>query len=276
MRTRTSLLLCSLLLIAVACGPRAGGRTGRDQDGDVPERDELDEASPEPPTEPDDELDEAPAPGDPEGEPLSACGQAVYDLFDALLSCDRISVADMPTTDAAQAACDDPANSFSECWVEARAVTACRAGCDAWGEECSEPWSDFVRCHNHFVGSCELGWEGYCDEPEGLDLCPEGTDATDCATQTASGEVAAVDYAATCEWTNDGVCDEPEGTGICLDGTDPEDCAEGAGGGEEPEPPPGCDPATCNDSYMDCGDWGCVACAWWCADDVCQQSCSLP
>ena len=59
-------------------------------------------------------------------------------------------------------------------------------------------------------GSCEWTNDGECDEPEGTDLCPEGSDTNDCAT--------------TCRWTYDGECDEPEGTGLCPEGSDAYDC----------------------------------------------------
>lgn len=61
---------------------------------------------------------------------------------------------------------------------------------------------------------CQFTNDGECDEPEGLGLCAEGTDVSDCASVSSGG----------CQFTNDGECDEPEGTDICAEGTDVADC----------------------------------------------------
>lgn len=50
-----------------------------------------------------------------------------------------------------------------------------------------------------------------CDEPEGTDVCLEGTDAFDCCA------------------TQPGVCEEMSQGGRCPDGSDPDDCASGTG-----------------------------------------------
>ena len=63
-----------------------------------------------------------------------------------------------------------------------------------------------VGCHRP-AGDTAL--DGVCDEP---DLCPSGTDHTDCVVDT-------------CEYANDGVCDEPD---LCTEGTDTTATDDGA------------------------------------------------
>ncbi|MBM4282493.1 MAG: hypothetical protein FJ137_17655 [Deltaproteobacteria bacterium] len=94
--------------------------------------------------------------------------------------------------------------------------------------------------------SCEFALDQFCDEP---DLCPPGTDATDCA--NSSGDIC-LDFgwygdgtcdsfcpqpdpdcagggggSDTCVWANDNECDEPV---LCEPGTDTTDCSGGGGG----------------------------------------------
>ena len=71
---------------------------------------------------------------------------------------------------------------------------------------------------------CATTDDGVCDEPEGTNACPEGTDVNDCIGSSGGGGT-------TCSFTNDGECDEPEGTGLCPEGSDVNDCAGGGGGG---------------------------------------------
>ena len=60
---------------------------------------------------------------------------------------------------------------------------------------------------------CNPLWieDGECDEPEGTNLCPEGSDVVDCA---GGGGCPAA-------WIGDGFCDEPD---LCPPGTDVLDC----------------------------------------------------
>jgi hypothetical protein len=82
--------------------------------------------------------------------------------------------------------------------------------------ECDEPnicapGTDADDCN----AACESTNDGECDEPEGLDICPEGSDVTDCACFDEPGN--------TCEWACDGECDES--SSLCEAGTDTRDCA---------------------------------------------------
>ena len=60
---------------------------------------------------------------------------------------------------------------------------------------------------------CAYRDNGRCDEPEGSNLCPDGTDVADCTRPVRP-----------CAYQNDGECDEPEGTALCDEGQDPDDC----------------------------------------------------
>ncbi|WP_437819803.1 latent transforming growth factor beta-binding protein [Sorangium sp. So ce1078] len=57
---------------------------------------------------------------------------------------------------------------------------------------------------------CPSAGDGICDEPQGTDTCPVGTDPADCLSF--------------CPYTGNGICDEPENTGRCPAGTDVDDC----------------------------------------------------
>jgi hypothetical protein len=148
------------------------------------------------------------------------------------------------------------------------------------------------------VGVCIYADDGICDEPEGTDLCAEGTDPVDCdghgsnsdsdsgdtddSDDSDSGDTDdsdSGDTSGTCPSYGDGVCDEPEGTGFCAEGTDPLDCEpEGgstggdecpyAGDGEcdEPEGTGYCAEGT---DPLDCGDTG-GTCPWE-NDGVCDE-----
>jgi hypothetical protein len=97
-------------------------------------------------------------------------------------------------------------------------------------------------------GECPFQQDGDCDEPEGTDLCDEGTDRYDCAGAPQTPPSGA------CPWVEDGWCDEPEGTGWCAEGSDVVDCASFCatpcdGVCDEPEGsgscPDGSDPLDC-------------------------------
>jgi len=96
-----------------------------------------------------------------------------------------------------------------------------------------------VPVHAQGANSCFPN-DGDCDEPNGLDNCPWGTDTNDCSnpnsnfgtgsgfagstggTSTAGGSAA--DIANSC-FPNDGDCDEPNGLDNCAWGTDTNDCS---------------------------------------------------
>lgn len=59
--------------------------------------------------------------------------------------------------------------------------------------------------------SCEYAYDDECDEP---DLCPRGTDTSDCKQSRNRGPNS-------CEYAYDGMCDEPD---LCRRGTDSDDC----------------------------------------------------
>jgi len=99
------------------------------------------------------------------------------------------------------------------------------------------------------LNPCPYTNDGDCDEPEGLNLCAEGTDVADCSNPNAnygsgSGHgTNGLHNPCPQAWLGDGDCDEPEGLGLCAEGTDVADCAnpnanfgdgpgyQGAGGG---------------------------------------------
>lgn len=56
--------------------------------------------------------------------------------------------------------------------------------------------------------SCTWPNDNECDEPEGTNLCAEGSDVNDCY----------------CPWANDGECDEPSGLNLCPWHSDGNDC----------------------------------------------------
>lgn len=67
--------------------------------------------------------------------------------------------------------------------------------------------------------ACPFTLDGECDEPEGTNLCPEGTDAVDCSSTCVEGSAGD-----TCVWACDYECDEPD---LCAPGTDSSDCGGG-------------------------------------------------
>jgi hypothetical protein len=78
---------------------------------------------------------------------------------------------------------------------------------------------------------CPYTNDGDCDEPEGLNLCAEGTDVADCSNPNSNFGFGA-GFGQTgggllnpCPYTNDGDCDEPEGLNLCAEGTDVADCS---------------------------------------------------
>lgn len=70
-----------------------------------------------------------------------------------------------------------------------------------------------TRTRRSEADSCEYAFDDECDEP---DLCPRGTDTTDCKKSSERGPNS-------CEYAYDGVCDEPD---LCRRGTDSADCDE--------------------------------------------------
>ncbi len=82
-------------------------------------------------------------------------------------------------------------------------------GCTTWGTDLIHAY-----CYGSLpdVNSCELAYDGHCDEP---DTCQDGSDTFDCT------------YAAgpdSCMYANDDFCDEPD---LCDPGTDTTDCGGG-------------------------------------------------
>ncbi|MBL4629089.1 MAG: hypothetical protein JKY00_13845 [Roseicyclus sp.] len=89
------------------------------------------------------------------------------------------------------------------------------------------------------LNPCPYIGDGDCDEPNGLNLCAWGTDATDCSNPNSNfGSGAGFSAGAytsggggtatpqnTCAYTNDGDCDEPNGLNLCAWGTDAADCS---------------------------------------------------
>lgn len=145
---------------------------------------------------------------------LYASGAECSSAIDVLSQCVRPYSNDCA---GAEAACSDEANGL---------VEACSDGGDECpftnDGQCDEPeglglcpeGSDVNDCAS---GACPFTNDGECDEPEGLGLCPEGSDAADCTCLSAPGN--------TCEYACDMTCDEPDGTGLCPAGSDASDCA---------------------------------------------------
>lgn len=91
------------------------------------------------------------------------------------------------------------------------------------------------------VPSCPYTADAVCDEPEGTNLCFDGTDTIDCPPYCrsrddgrcdepqAGGDCPAgtdiADCATFCHFEADGQCDEPEGTDVCPEDSDVVDCA---------------------------------------------------
>jgi len=93
-----------------------------------------------------------------------------------------------------------------------------------------------VGSDNFDCGVCQFTEDGYCDEPEGTDLCAEDSDFYDCCAVVQNGiceeegmggecpPTTDLHDCGYCPWEGDGDCDEPEGNDLCAEGTDPEDC----------------------------------------------------
>ncbi|MBF9045379.1 hypothetical protein HKCCE4037_18730 [Rhodobacterales bacterium HKCCE4037] len=127
-----------------------------------------------------------------------------------------------------------------------------------WGTDqvdCSNPNSNYAGGAGYSAGiyatpqpapapvpaSCPYTNDGDCDEPNGLDLCPWGSDAVDCSNPNSYYGSGAGYYAgiyatqqpapaptpvpASCPYTNDGDCDEPNGLNLCPWGSDAVDCS---------------------------------------------------
>jgi hypothetical protein len=147
---------------------------------------------------------------------IYAVGGACTAAMDVLAQCVRAYPNDCA---AAEASCSDEANAL---------VVACSGGseeCPYTNDGmCDEPeglglcpeGTDVNDCAGG-GGGCPFTEDGECDEPEGLGLCPEGSDAVDCACQNAPGN--------TCTFACDMECDEAAGTGLCPAGSDASDCA---------------------------------------------------
>ena len=98
--------------------------------------------------------------------------------------------------------------------------------------------------------SCTYSYNDVCDEPN---LCPPGTDTSDCSASSGGGT------GDTCIFANDGECDEPD---LCPPGTDTSDCGSSSGGGScgtAPAQPSG---ATCPGATpLYCGGGSCCSSA---------------
>jgi hypothetical protein len=122
--------------------------------------------------------------------------------FRSLLRCASNNLSCDP--DEIEDACESAADDLSACMGGGE---TCRYTNDG---ACDEPEGTDLCPEGSDEADCECRWtnDGACDEPEGTDVCPEGSDEADCE----------------CPWTNDGECDEPEGTGLCPEGSDVIDC----------------------------------------------------
>lgn len=107
---------------------------------------------------------------------------------------------------ADNAGCKREFNELVEC---AASDGVCLLGHYDLSNVCEGEAQAFDACGG-YGDTCSTADDGVCDEPEGTDTCPEGTDVNDCSIP--------------CSTTNDGICDEPGGTGACPAGTDVEDC----------------------------------------------------
>jgi hypothetical protein len=121
--------------------------------------------------------------------------------------------------------------------------------------------------NTRLLNPCPYNNDGDCDEPEGLNLCAEGTDVVDCSSPFSNygngsgwsgGRTFGPNNGTTpppshtgllnpCPYNNDGDCDEPNGLNLCAPGTDVADCSNphsnyGNGSGYRPNngtmPPP--------------------------------------
>jgi hypothetical protein len=162
----------------------------------------------------------------------------------------------------------DGSSSSTDCYGSC--VDSClSAGGSSCGADCSDLCSESSSgsgsgAGNTSSGGCDYTNDGVCDEPEGSDVCPEGTDVNDCA---GSGG---------CDYTNDGQCDEPEGSGVCPEGTDVNDCATNqcisAGNDCSGAGDTCCSGTTC----VDYGSYG-IACGTLCNyGSDCQSGCCVP
>lgn len=100
--------------------------------------------------------------------------------------------------------------------------------------ECDEPGigtqscalgTDRVDCAGIGFDTCDLAYNGRCDEPTN---CPIGSDTADCRPAVNLGSPPSGEpprLAGDCFFTSDGQCDEPGiGSGLCDAGTDGVDC----------------------------------------------------
>jgi hypothetical protein len=117
--------------------------------------------------------------------------------------------------------CQASWNMGGECRTAIDRLAPCLAAnggdCAAVTETCSAQSEALLTACS--TSDCPYTNDGECDEPEGLDYCPEGSDVNDCANPCIDGSAGN-----TCVFACDEECDEPSGTDFCTPGTDTYDC----------------------------------------------------
>jgi len=110
--------------------------------------------------------------------------------------------------DAADKSCSDQFNTYMDCLLS---EGTCTDG-DYDTSACFVEEQDVHQCVNP-PPPCATKENSVCDEPEGTNTCPEGSDVKDCTPPP-------------CASIGDNICNEPQpiGDGICPAGTDTLDC----------------------------------------------------
>ena len=163
----------------------------------------------------DDEDDDEPV--DDEEEPVDEdeafeeCVEVTWEYTEQMQACEGGDV----TRADVEIVCDleqRPESVWPGCTAETEAMTACGAevGCAEWfTPACWDEYRAMSICFGEpdpgaEPPAAECPWpnDGECDEPEGTNLCPEGTDVDDCA--GGGGSACDPGYCSGC----DTICDE--------------------------------------------------------------------
>jgi hypothetical protein len=158
----------------------------------------------------DDDEEEEPIDEEPGGSQFEDCVDATWAYTELMQSCDggETTIADV------EIVCDleqRPESVWPRCIEETEAMTACGAevGCAEWfTAACWDPYRAMTICFGEPDPGAEppsgCAWpnDGECDEPEGTNLCPEGTDVDDCS--GGGGGACDPEYCSGCDTT----CDE--------------------------------------------------------------------